>query len=77
MNAYALLFQWFTQTTGPMIQEEVKKAMMPSPLGSDEKMTQDLENWERLLENWRRIQVERYSKTQRNRTTDEHKKTNI
>jgi hypothetical protein len=42
--------KWFTQTTGPMLQEDMKKVMSPKPVTRDELILQEVEEWERSVE---------------------------
>ena len=48
--AYFLVYQWFTQVTGSMLQEEFRKIISPSPLGKEDQMFMQLEEWEKAVD---------------------------
>ena len=44
--AYYWLHRWFVKTTGPALQEEMKKVMHPTPVAKGEFLMGHLEEWE-------------------------------
>ena len=48
LQAYYRIHKWFTKTTGPALQEQMKAVVTPTPITKDELMLNQLEEWERM-----------------------------